>query len=126
MNETAEQSIKKRSENRQRRARFELRLLPVERDEIAALAEREGVTIGTYMRSRALATPTTKAKRRPTIEVTVLNQLLAELSKEASNLNQLAKKANSGDMPLFAEIKATLDMNRQLVKVIWERLKGNT
>ena len=56
----------------------------------------------------------------------VLTALLREMSKQGSNLNQLAKKANAGNMPLLSEIQATFEMNRNTAKLIWERLKGNT
>lgn len=122
----AGQGARKRSENRQKQQRLTMRLSPAERQEVETLADRAGLTLASYLRSRALETPTTRAVRRPTVEVGVLNALLREMSKQGSNLNQLAKKANSGNMPLLAEIRATFEVNRQTAKLIWERLKGNT
>lgn len=121
----AEWGAKKRSESRQKQARLTVRFSPAEREEVEALADRSGLTLGSYVRSRCLKKPTTRAVRRPTVEVQVLNAMLREMSKQGSNLNQLTKKANSGNMPLLSELRATFEANRQLVKAIWERLKGN-
>lgn len=122
----AGQGVRKRSENRQKQQRLTMRLSPAERQEVETLADRAGLTLASYLRSRALETPTTRAVRRPTVEVGVLNALLREMSKQGSNLNQLAKKANAGNMPLLSEIRATFEANRQTAKLIWDRLKGNT
>lgn len=121
----AEQRTKKRSESRQRGRRFQIRILETEYQDLKQLATNSGLTVGSYLRSCALEKPTTRAVRRPTIEVEVLTSLLHELSKQGSNLNQLAKKANAGNMPLLSEIRATFEANRQLAKAIWERLSGN-
>ena len=122
----AEQNVKKRSETRQKQERLTVRFTPAEREQLEALADRAGLTLASYLRSRSLEKPTTRAVRRPTVEVEVMTALLREMSKQGSNLNQLAKKANAGNMPLLSEIRATFDANRQTAKAIWERLKGNT
>jgi Bacterial mobilisation protein (MobC). len=122
----AGQGARKRSENRQKQGRLTVRLSPAERQEVETLADRAGLTLASYLRSRALEKPTTRAVRRPTVEVEVMNALLREMSKQGSNLNQLAKKANAGNMPLLSEIRATFEANRQTAKLIWDRLKGNT
>lgn len=122
----AGQGARKRSENRQKQERLTVRLSPAERQEVEALADRAGLTLASYLRSRALEKPTTRAVRRPTIEVGVMTALLREMSKQGSNLNQLAKKANAGNMPLLSEIRATFEANRQTAKLIWDRLEGNT
>lgn len=122
----AGQGATKRSENRQKQERLTVRLSPAERQEVEVLANSAGLTLASYLRSRALAEPTTRAVRRPTVEVAVMTALLRELSKQGTNLNQLAKKANAGNMPLLSELRATFDANRQLAKAIWDRLKGNT
>lgn len=122
----AGQGARKRSENRQKQERLTVRLSPAERQEVETLADRAGLTLASYLRSRALEKPTTRAVRRPTIEVGVMTALLREMSKQGSNLNQLAKKANAGNMPLLSEIRATFEANRQTAKLIWDRLEGNT
>ena len=121
----AKTAAKKRSENRQKHRRLTIRFSPTEREQLEALAERSGLTLGSYVRSRCLKQPTTRAVRRPPVEVAVMNAMLREMSKQGSNLNQLAKKANAGNMPLLSEIRTTFEANRQLAKAIWERLKGN-
>ena len=118
-------SPKKRSENRQKQERLTVRFSPAEREQVEALAERAGLTLGSYVRSRCLEKPTTRAVRRPTVQVQALNAMLRELSKQGTNLNQLTKKANAGNMPLLAEIRTTFEANRRLAEAIWERMEGN-
>lgn len=124
--QAAETGAKKRSESRQKGRVVPFRVSPAEYSELSRLADHAGLTLGSYIRSRCLETPTTRAVRRPTVEVGVLNALLRELSKQGSNINQLTKKANAGNMPLLSELRATFEANRQLAKAIWDRLKGNT
>jgi hypothetical protein len=60
-----------------------------------------GTNVGDYLRTLADGgSPSPRAVRRPPIERQALAQLLGELGKVGSNVNQLARIANtSGDMP---------------------------
>jgi hypothetical protein len=88
------------SEARQRAGVIGFRANAAERAELEAAAERVGLTLGSYIRARALAKPATRATRRPTVEQAALAQLLAQLGKCGSNLNQMARVLNSGgDVP---------------------------
>jgi len=62
--------------------------------ELNEAASRAGLTRASYQRVQSLAAPKTRSTRRPPIERETLAQLLGQLGKIGSNLNQLAKAAN--------------------------------
>jgi hypothetical protein len=91
-------AARKRSgtETRQRGGFIGFRATAAERAELDALAERAGLSLSSYVRGCALSAPTTRAVRRPTVERAALSQILAQLGKCGSNLNQIARVLNSG------------------------------
>ena len=109
----AGQGARKRSENRQKGRVVPFRVSPEEYSELASLADRAGLTLGSYVRSRALETPTTRARRKPAIEQVAVSKLIGELGKVGNNLNQLAKKANAGNL-LTQEVLAALAVIHEL------------
>ncbi len=96
---------------RHRTPPFSLRLSPDER----AILERNaaGVPLGTYIRNRlfegtSLSSP---GRRRSLVhDHKIIAKLLAELGRShlASNVNQLAKAANLGILPLGPETEAAI------------------
>lgn len=122
----AAQGIKKRSESRQKQERLTVRFTPAEREQLEALADRAGLTLGSYLRSRALDTPTMRAIRRPTAAVEVLKRLLGQVGKIGGNLNQLAKGVNRGETPLATDLQETLAAIRQTAKLICDKMDGRT
>lgn len=114
----AEQGAKKRSESRQKQERLTVRFTSAERDELETLADRAGLTLGSYVRSRSLENPTTRAMRRPPVEVQALSTLQARLNKVGSNLNQIARGLNMGATPLIQDIQAALAEHRQILAEI--------
>lgn len=70
--------------------------------------------LGAYIRSRLLHEPASdrplRQRKRPVKDHQALGQLLGELGKTrlANNLNQLAKAANSGSLPLTPETENAL------------------
>ena len=62
--------------------------------ELDEAASRAGLTRASYQRVQSLTTPKTRSTRRPPIERAELAQVLGQLGKIGSNLNQLAKAAN--------------------------------
>lgn len=85
------------SETRQRPLVARMRCTPDEHAQLEAAAERAGMSVGAFMRNQCLGTPGPRAIRRPPIERAALAQLLAQLGKCGSNLNQIARVLNSGD-----------------------------
>lgn len=67
----------KRSEIRQKGRVVPFRVSDAEYAELTQLADRAGLTLGSYIRSRSLEKPTTRARRRPPAEVQVLTGYLS-------------------------------------------------
>lgn len=121
----------KRSETRKRQRRFQIRILETEYAELKAFAEREGVTVGSYIRSRTLdkpreEKPTTRAKRRPSIETQGLSRLLSDIGRVGNNMNQIARGINQGNAPLVDEIREALASLREVSQRAIRLMNGNT
>ena len=126
MQDGAQKNGKKRSESRQKGQMLSVRVSEAEQQEIEELAGREGLTVGSYIRSRALTHPTTRAIRRPVVEVQVLTKLLAELGRVGGNINQIARRVNSGDAPLAHDIRDALTACRRIAEQAKDALDRNT
>lgn len=87
-------------------APFSIRFTREERDRLQAEAGQQ--PLGAYIRSRLLGETADKRRvsRRPRIDQEATARLLAELGKSrlASNMNQLAKAANTGTLDLGPEV----------------------
>lgn len=98
--EDAPRTTRSGSETRQRSGVARMRCTPAELAQLEAAAERTGLTVGAFMRQQCLGTPGPRAARRPPVERAALAQLLAQMGKCGSNLNQIARVLNSGgDVP---------------------------
>ena len=99
---------------------FSLRLTFEERTQL----EREAgdMPLGAYIRSRLFNTATAprKRERRPVKDYQVLAKVLGELgrSRLANNLNQLAKAANSGSLPVTPDTERELRVTCEAVQAI--------
>jgi len=77
-----------------------VRCTPAQHAALTAAAAQAGLSVGGYLRATALGSAGVRAVRRPTVERTALARVLAELGKLGSNVNQLARVANTnGTMP---------------------------
>ena len=85
------------SETRVRTDHLTIRLTPAERASIDLAANRAGLTPGSYARQTLLGAPLPRQVRRPAVELRELARLLGHIGHIGSNLNQIAKAANSGD-----------------------------
>lgn len=82
------------SEEREKTKIIGFRVSPVEDAEIKTAANVLGLTVGSYVRDKVLKVVTTKATRRPPLDIVKLNQILAALNREGNNLNQIARRIN--------------------------------
>jgi hypothetical protein len=87
------------SETRQRHHVARLRLTDAEQVELAARAERAGLTVGAYLRQQALGGSGPRARRRPHADAALLLDVLGQVGRIGSNVNQLARAANAGGWP---------------------------
>jgi hypothetical protein len=89
---------------------FSLRLTASEKATL--LRQARGMPLGAYIRSRLLkgSESPRQESRRPAVEDKLLAQLLAELgnARLANNLNQLAKSANLGTLPVTPDTEEAL------------------
>lgn len=93
---------------------------------IQAAADRAGLTVSSYARSRALAKPTTRAVRRPTVEVAQLAQLLGMLGKAGGDLQRIEARLQTGERPLHDEIAAAVGEFRMAAAAILQTLGRRT
>lgn len=110
------------SEERQRGLFIRARVSAEEKAEVLAKAEAAGMTEGTFVRVQCLANPKTRAARRPPVEVRTLARLLGELGKVGSNLNQIAKAANSDKAVNREALETALAEVRGMVPAILEAM----
>lgn len=122
MQEAGQVVRKKPSEQRQKNRIANFRVTPDEYRQIETNAERGGLTFGSYLRTRALDAPTTRAMRRPVVERVILSKLVAELGRSGSNLNQIARAMNSGETVLIDQIQSVLAEHRQILAAVIEVL----
>lgn len=93
-------------EARQRHMRLRIRLSAAEQAQIEEKAERAGLTPASYARAVLLNTSNpVRSVRRPPIERLALAQLLGQLGRLNSNVNQIAKALNSNQAISRAEMR---------------------
>jgi len=93
-----------------------------ERAVIEAAADRAGLTVGSYIRSRALSKPTTRAVRRPPVRTAQLAQLLGQLGKAGGDLRTIAERLDVSDHASREEVQACLHLFRQTAGAIMQLL----
>lgn len=96
MDVTESRPRKSGSERRQKSGIIAFRATASERAQLEAAAERADMSLGSYIRSRVLAAPETRAVRRPVVERELLASALAQLGRLNGNLHQIAKHLNFG------------------------------
>ena len=89
---------------------------------IEASASRAGLTVGSYMRSRCLRKPTTRAVRRPPVETVHLAQLLGLLGTTGGDIHRIAKNLNAEGGIENADITAALAAFRETASAILRAL----
>lgn len=110
------------SETRKRAPIIGFRATDAERAQIEASAQRAGLTVGSYVRSRALAKPTTRAVRRPPVETAQLAQLLGQLGAVSGMLQALVQKHGGGDAVIAVDVQKAIVMFREAVLAILQAL----
>jgi len=104
------------SETRKRAPIIGFRATDAERAQIESAAQRAGLTVGSYVRSRALMKPETRAVRRPAVETAQLAQLLGMLGALGGSLQLMAK--NRGDDLTQSRLQDMMEEFRKAAEVI--------
>ena len=83
-----------------------------------AAADRAGQSVGSYVRSCSLKTPTTRAMRRPPVATAQLAQLLGTLGSAGGALQRIAQRLDSSESATAGEITAALADFREAASAI--------
>jgi len=110
------------SETRKRAPIIGFRATDEERAQIEAASRRAVLTVGSYVRSRALAKPTTRAVRRPPVETAQLARLLGLLGVAGGTIKALAEKHAAAGHVTAGEMRETITMFREAAASILQAL----
>ena len=97
-----------------RERKITVRLTDAERDHLLEQAELAGLKIEPFVRNVILGV---QMQPRPKEEWA---ELLRQTSGIANNINQIAKRANSGELVMEETLRLIADMQAQ----IWDKLKS--
>jgi len=110
------------SETKKRRPPIGFRASEAEEAEIQKYADHAGLTLSSYMRSRALEKPTTRAVRRPPVTTAQLAQLLGMLGSTGGALQRIAQHLDSCEGMTTTEISAAVEDFRKVASAILQTL----
>lgn len=114
---------------RQRTKQCLVRLTSDEYACVAEKADRAGLPTAAFLRAAALGEAGPRAQRRVPADRQALLRILGQLGKIGSNINQIAKRLNSGgpaDLPLLQEaLGAYLEMRGAIYAALGLDAKGN-
>ncbi len=106
---------KRRPPNRRSRHQTTHRWNDADYARLLADAERAGLTVSSYIRSRVLAAPTMRARKVPPVDYAAFAAALRAFTKAGINLNQIARHLNMGGIPIpheVASLAMRLDADR--------------
>ena len=83
------------SETRKRKYTINIRVSEEERNQLEEDATRAGLTVSSYARRLLLDAPVPRQGKRPHVNREELAKLLGHIGKIGSNINQIARAANS-------------------------------
>lgn len=113
------------SETRQRGRLLQVRLTEAERARIEADAAARRLTAASYARAVLLGEDAPRFVRRPTEDAAELARLLGQLGKIGSNLNQLARLGNQGQLVPPPDLASSIEEVREAAQRLAEVLYGD-
>ena len=120
-----EKDKKSGSENRQKGFVIGVRVSDTEQAELKINAEAAGLSVPSFIRSKVLAEIQTASRPAPpSIDRKLLSQLLGQLGKVGSNINQIAHKLNEGGSVVAPRITGAIDDFEVLRDEILKALKA--
>jgi Bacterial mobilisation protein (MobC) len=105
-----------------RSAWLSTRCTPAFRAAVVADAADAGLTLADYVHTRLGGSPGPRARRNPSETTKVLAQILGQLGKRGSNLNQIARQFNMLDLPAPDDLAAAIAEHRECVAAIMRTL----
>lgn len=100
--------------------RINFRLDQTEYTKLKLSAETYGLTVSNYAKKLAL----NSKLRQPYFDHTATKELLLELSRQGTNLNQVARQLNQQpEMPQTAQLLAALQATREEYRKLWQQLQ---
>lgn len=96
------------TDKRQRGVVVTVRMTVEERDRLTALSSRSGLAAGAFMRAAAFGEAGPRAQRRASVDRASLLRLLGELGRVGNNLNQIARRLNSGEAASLPQLSEAL------------------
>lgn len=118
----AKRMRKRGSEQRRKQRVRTFRVTPEEDAELRAGAEGAGLSVGSYIRARVLTVQHTRQQRRPSVELQTIARLHAEMNRVGSNIHQILKRVNFGELVLAHEYREALNGYREVIDAILEAL----
>ena len=91
-----EKSNRSGSEKRSRKHQLSVRFNDAEHTELVRRADAVGITVPAYLRMQAVDATPPRASRKPSVNTQQVAQLLAQIGKIGSNVNQIAHQMNAG------------------------------
>lgn len=92
-------SGRRKSEKRQRTESVYARLTPAEKAAFLTRADRAGMATAAFARAALIGEAGPRAQRRMPADAAALRQVLGQLGKTGSNLNQIARYLHTGGIP---------------------------
>lgn len=89
-------SLRRKSEKRQRTEAIYARVTPDEKTAFLARADRAGMAAAAFARVALIGEAGPRAQRRMPADAAALRQVLGQLGKTGSNLNQIARYLHTG------------------------------
>ena len=123
---SARKAQKSGSEKRQRVDRFTLRCTQAQHAAIVSGANRAGLSCSAYILAATLQAKPPRAARVPPVEFKALAQVLAQLGRLGSNVNQIARSINYGQNPDLYDLREVPTIIQGLAREVMAALgKGS-
>ncbi len=112
-----------KSENRIRKKVVTVRFSEDERDKLLEGAEALGLSLGAFIRLRTIGEAGKRHKKRPPADRAELTRLLSHLGKIGSNLNQMARRINSGGKVENPHLDKSLEVATEAMEALRVAIK---
>jgi hypothetical protein len=112
------------SETRKRQPRIAFRVSIEELDAIKAAALTAGLSVGSFLRSLALAMPRTRPVRAISPDAANIRQFLGQVGRYTGNLKQLVRSVNFGNPPDARELASVALEAQEFLAAARAAMKG--